>query len=105
MPRSTSACYGGWPRRSIGSREACTATPFPFTDFGGNFEAQAVALEPTVALDQLSNYLQHLNELRRINEGDDTADSPGYSLRREGEASRGFQSERATGFADEVWPA
>jgi hypothetical protein len=39
-----------------------------------------IALEPTVILDQRARYLNHLHELRRINEGDDTADSPGYSL-------------------------
>ncbi|MCA9260588.1 MAG: hypothetical protein KDA61_15355, partial [Planctomycetales bacterium] len=41
----------------------------------------AVALEPTTALDQQFRYLQHLAELRRINEGDDTSDSAGYGLR------------------------
>ncbi len=45
-----------------------------------NFEVQAISLEPTIYLDQLHRYLNHLQELRRINEGDDTADSPGYSL-------------------------
>ncbi len=39
-----------------------------------------LSLEPTTQLDQLSRYLGHLHELRRINEGDDIADSPGYSL-------------------------
>lgn len=39
-----------------------------------------ISLEPTIVLDQMSRYLHHLNELRRINEGDDTADSPGYAL-------------------------
>jgi hypothetical protein len=39
-----------------------------------------ISLEPTVLLDQRARYLQHLQEIRRINEGDDTADSPGYSL-------------------------
>jgi hypothetical protein len=39
-----------------------------------------IGLEPTVFLDQMSRYLQHLHELRRINEGDDTSDSPGYAL-------------------------
>ncbi len=39
-----------------------------------------ISLEPTVHLDQKARYLNHLNELRRTNEGDDTADSPGYSL-------------------------
>ncbi|MEM9366897.1 MAG: hypothetical protein AAGD07_12960 [Planctomycetota bacterium] len=37
-------------------------------------------LEPVLALDQRSRYLKHLHELRRVNEGDDTSDSPGYSL-------------------------
>lgn len=39
-----------------------------------------ISLEPTTVVDQLNRYLNHLQELRRINEGDDTADSPGYSL-------------------------
>jgi hypothetical protein len=39
-----------------------------------------VSLEPTIQLDQMKRYLDHLHEIRRINEGDDTADSPGYSL-------------------------
>lgn len=37
-------------------------------------------MEPTIQLDQLKRYLDHLNEIRRVNEGDDTADAPGYSL-------------------------
>ncbi len=44
------------------------------------FDDQTLALEPTVHLDQLSRYLNHLNQLRRINEGDDSADAPGYAL-------------------------
>lgn len=39
-----------------------------------------ISLEPTIHLDQMKRYLDHLNELRRINNGDDTADSPGYAL-------------------------
>lgn len=49
------------------------------TQFTG-FATNGIALEPTLALDQRSRYIQHLHELRRINEGDDTADSPGYAL-------------------------
>ncbi|MFM7136223.1 MAG: hypothetical protein ACKO1M_04010, partial [Planctomycetota bacterium] len=47
---------------------------------GVTFGAEPLGLEPTLHLDQLSRYLNHLNQLRRINEGDDSADSPGYSL-------------------------
>ena len=42
--------------------------------------AGGITLEPTERLNQKSRYLQHLQELRRINEGDDVADSPGYAL-------------------------
>lgn len=47
------------------------------TTFGSN---TAITLEPEVLLDQRKRFLNHLHEIRRINEGDDTADSPGYSL-------------------------
>ncbi len=43
-------------------------------------ERVPVALEPTVVLDEHSNYLNHLNQLRRINAGDELADRPGYGL-------------------------
>jgi hypothetical protein len=39
-----------------------------------------IKLEQNLVLDNLNNYLQHLNQLRRINEGDDTSDAPGYSM-------------------------
>ncbi|UUO04976.1 hypothetical protein M4951_16480 [Blastopirellula sp. J2-11] len=52
--------------------------PFGGTQF--EFGNDTLALEPTLQLDQMSRYLNHLHELRRINEGDDIADSPGYSL-------------------------
>lgn len=47
---------------------------------GMQFEEQPLALEPTLQLDHLSRYVNHLHELRRINEGDDSADAPGYAL-------------------------
>ncbi len=47
---------------------------------GMRFEEQPLALEPTLQLDHLSRYVNHLHELRRINEGDDSADAPGYAL-------------------------
>lgn len=58
-----------------------TALP-ALTGFAGLAAAKGggVNLEPTTYLDQKKSFLDHLNELRRINEGDDTADAPGYSL-------------------------
>jgi hypothetical protein len=53
---------------------------FPQNPVGYRFDEEPLSLEPTVHLDQLSRYLNHVNELRRVNEGDDTADSPGYAL-------------------------
>lgn len=47
---------------------------------GFQFDDAPLSLEPTVHLDQLSRYINHLNELRRVNEGDDSSDAPGYSL-------------------------
>jgi len=47
---------------------------------GLNAEGKGIALEPVTFVDQLKTYLDHLHELRRINEGDDTSDSPGYAL-------------------------
>jgi hypothetical protein len=55
------------------------ATDTPFATFGLD-DGNAVALEPTIHLDHLDRYVKHLQELRRINEGDDIADSPGYAL-------------------------
>lgn len=39
-----------------------------------------LSLEPNVQLDQQSDYINHLHRLRRINLGDDNADSAGYGL-------------------------
>jgi hypothetical protein len=49
-------------------------------DAFGLDQGNKINLEPTIHLDHLSRYINHLNELRRINEGDDTGDSPGYAL-------------------------
>jgi hypothetical protein len=53
---------------------------FPQNPVRYRFDEEPLSLEPTVHVDQLSRYLNHVNELRRVNEGDDTADSPGYAL-------------------------
>ena len=39
-----------------------------------------LAIEPTLIEDQKKRYLNHLQELRRINEGDDATDAPGYTI-------------------------
>jgi hypothetical protein len=55
----------------------------PFSVFSqgvGGFASSNLSLEPTIQLDQRARYLNHLHEIRRINEGDDTADAPGYEL-------------------------
>ncbi len=58
-----------------------TRTQFDsFSKTTPGFGDKKVALEPTVMLDQRSRYLNHLNELRRVNDGDDQSDYPGYSL-------------------------
>ena len=44
------------------------------------FGSAALQLEPTVVLDEKKRFLDHLNEIRRVNEGDDTADSAGNAL-------------------------
>jgi hypothetical protein len=55
------------------------ATDKPFATFGLADE-NTIGLEPTIHLDHLDRYVKHLQELRRINEGDDNGDSPGYAL-------------------------
>ena len=52
----------------------------PFTLETKEFLGKTLGLEQTQEIDQLVRYMQHLNQHRRINEGDDTADAPGYSL-------------------------
>lgn len=46
----------------------------------GKSELKSTSLEPTLFLDQKARYLNHLHQLRRVNENDDTADAPGYTL-------------------------
>ncbi len=60
--------------KSLSGMNAGAATPSTGAD------KTPVALEPTVVLDEHSNYLNHLNQLRRINAGDELADRPGYGL-------------------------
>ena len=41
---------------------------------------QGIGLEPTIALDERARFINHLQQLRRINAGDDRTDLPGYGL-------------------------
>lgn len=54
----------------------------PFGAFGKSTGQGSLplSLEPEILLDQRKRFLDHLHEIRRVNEGDDTADAPGYSL-------------------------
>ncbi|MBY0460917.1 MAG: hypothetical protein K2V38_26655, partial [Gemmataceae bacterium] len=56
------------------TRNAATLPTLP------GFGAGGLRLEPTVVLDEKKRFLDHLNQIRRVNEGDDTSDSPGYAL-------------------------
>lgn len=56
------------------------ANRLSFTESDKSFLGQSFGLEQTQVLDELNRYLQHLNQLRRINEGDDTSDAPGYAM-------------------------
>jgi hypothetical protein len=51
-----------------------------FQNFADNVSGGKLGLEPTIYLDEKKRYLDHLNEIRRVNLGDDNADSAGYSL-------------------------
>jgi len=44
------------------------------------FAVKEIGLEPTVFLDEKARYLYHLQQLERINTGDDQTDTPGYGL-------------------------
>ncbi len=46
----------------------------------GELKTAGIGLEPSLVVAQKKRHLDFLNQIRRENEGDDTADSPGYSL-------------------------
>ncbi|MCC9602077.1 hypothetical protein LOC67_16055 [Stieleria sp. JC731] len=62
----------------VNRNDPAQPTATQFSNYDG--EALSISLEPVVHNDQMFRYLNALNELRRINEGDDTADAPGYSM-------------------------
>ena len=56
------------------------ALPTNINTFNNGTGQTGVGLEPTVVLDEQSNYLNHLHQLRRVNAGDDLTDMAGYGL-------------------------
>ena len=107
QPRTTGTAARGASSSSSQTTVAVPSSPVPFTSLFNNASTltgtaspdltlsglpgvglanaaasakQGIGLEPTVALDERANYLYHLNELRRVNAGDDSSDLPGYGL-------------------------
>ncbi|GAB5406852.1 MAG: hypothetical protein Aurels2KO_50830 [Aureliella sp.] len=76
-PAQQSAAGTGQVDVNIGGR---ASSVFGLADENNGVElAKEFTLEPTLVLDQLARYVNHLHEIRRTSEGDDIADSPGYS--------------------------
>lgn len=69
-PTSSVNIQSGLPAASNPAFGASTTT----------FLGGTLGLEQTQMIDQLNRYVQHVNQHRRINEGDDTSDAPGYAL-------------------------
>ena len=70
----------GNPVQLPGNAPAFVSTLAAPSVSGTQGQVLGIGLEPTIVLEQKARYLNYLNQIRRINEGDDTADSPGYSL-------------------------
>ncbi|MFY7891970.1 MAG: hypothetical protein ACOVOJ_04745, partial [Pirellula sp.] len=71
------------PKEGKASVNLSNSLPEPNSPFSletKQFLGKALGIEQTQEIDQLVRYMQHLNQHRRINEGDDTSDAPGYSL-------------------------
>ena len=74
-----STVFGDVLKLSVNDQSIPDAADFGLSGDNKLF-ADTIKLEQVQVLDQHQRYLDHLNELRRINEGDDTSDAPGYSL-------------------------
>lgn len=72
----------GLAANSITRPDALTAFGTgPFSQgFSNGTTPYGLGVEPTIYLDELKRYQDHLNQLRRVNMGDDIADSAGYGL-------------------------
>ena len=85
-PVSLSAAQAGSPEESDGTTitpgdisQTINVTKNAVADRGSLLSASS-SLEVTEELNQLSRYINHLHQLRRINTGDDTSDAPGYAM-------------------------
>ncbi|AMV29127.1 hypothetical protein VT84_32330 [Gemmata sp. SH-PL17] len=67
-------------RTFVDSKMDVTRTVPRLPELPGFTGPTGLQLEPTIILDEKKRFLDHLNQIRRVNEGDDTADSPGYAL-------------------------
>ena len=54
--------------------------PSNINNFATQTGQPGVSIEPTIALDEEANYINHLHQLRRVNAGDDLTDLAGYGL-------------------------
>ncbi len=75
----------GLAQNSIFRPQSLTAlgnkTSGPFAQgFATSEGTYGLGVEPTVYLDELKRFQDHLNQIRRVNMGDDIADSAGYGL-------------------------
>lgn len=68
--------FGGAGGAAAPAKAVPEPAPAPLADPA----AASGLLEPTIVLDEHSQYLNHLNQLRRINSGDDLSNRPGYAL-------------------------
>jgi hypothetical protein len=78
---STASSNTSAPSVNLGTAlQAHTGLDASLPSFSVPADKAPAGLESTVVLDEHSNYLNHLNQLRRVNAGDDLADRPGYGL-------------------------
>ena len=79
-----SATVGDATSVPAGTTSAATSATIvrtqPIQELTTTFTPTKLSLEPEIVLDQRKRFLDHLHEIRRINEGDDTVDAPGYAL-------------------------
>ena len=61
-------------------KQGTLTLPSNINTFTNKAGVTGVGIEPTIALDEESRYINHLHQLRRVNAGDDLTDMAGYGL-------------------------